>query len=137
MALPKMWSTPTPIVVHRLQRHSHGDVCGLRLLGVLPTKGPRAMTHIDTAARAMPQCDRERNPTWGGEDSWDELPEYKRLDYVYMARVAIESLRLNREYKYLEDGWGRTINYADGTTSHDFKPATRMSRLVSEWVVDQ
>lgn len=53
------------------------------------------MTHIDTAARAMAQCDRERNPTWGGEDSWDELPEYKRLDYVYMARVAIESLRLN------------------------------------------
>jgi hypothetical protein len=53
-----------------------------------------------------------------------------------LARAAIDALNLVREYKYLEDGWGGQTIHADGTTTHDFKLATRTSRLVGPWRVD-
>lgn len=48
-------------------------------------------------ARILHRRYRELNPTWGGEDAWDQEPQHRRDDFLEMAGAVVESLALNRE----------------------------------------
>ena len=50
------------------------------------------MSNVETMAKAMFDEHRKRNPTWGGQDTWDDQPEYRRDDYRAMAQAAIDAL---------------------------------------------
>lgn len=47
---------------------------------------------IEAVARAMNRVDKQRNPTWGGADAWEQLAQCKRDDYLAMAEAAVAAL---------------------------------------------
>jgi hypothetical protein len=47
-------------------------------------------------AQALARRDREGNPSWGGEDSWALMPEYRQADYIALVEAALEVVAKQR-----------------------------------------
>lgn len=43
------------------------------------------MDTTEQIARTLNKVDKQRNPTWGGADEWEQLRDYQREDYLAMA----------------------------------------------------
>lgn len=131
VALPEVSALPAPTDVHRVQRDAQGHVPDVWALGI-----ETAMNDIESVAEAIWRVDHGKWIDNTGV-TWADVREDWREKYCHMAQSAIDALKLTREYKYLEDGWGGQTIHADGTTTSEGKAATRTSRLVGPWEVDK
>lgn len=83
------------------------------------------MSDVEKVAEAIRSAHTEVVFGETNDESWRRI-----------AQAGIDALKLTREYKYLEDGWGGMTIHPDGTTTHEGRAATRMSHLVGPWEVD-
>lgn len=67
---------------------------------------------------------------------WEDLSEVGwKAEYRRMAEAAVGVLRLEREFRTLEDGMGGVLtNWRTGETSSYVRPCSRQSRWVGPWV---